>query len=57
MATIRKVKLENIKHLYGKTNWSYLKTQSDNEIKSASLTDPDAQELTGYALLQLKKVE
>jgi len=54
MKKVINVDKKDIKKLKGKTNWSYLKQQTDNEINNAALSDPDSRMLKDYELMKMK---
>jgi hypothetical protein len=54
---IRKVSAKEARGLKGTTDWKELKRLTDEEIKSAAMIDPDAQEIGPFELTHFRRGE
>ena len=55
MTTV-KIKIADAKQRRGGTVWSRLKSMSDEQVKAAARTDPQARELLPHELTQFRNV-
>ena len=52
---MKKLNEKDIKVSKGKTNWTLLEKQTEEEINNAALSDPDARLLKDFELMKMKK--